>query len=295
MSQQVTWVNGQRQDVITLDDRAVQYGDGFFTTILVANKKLLNWSGHWWRIQNSCQLLQLPLIELALLTDWLEAALEDYFKQNAVSNCVLKICFTRGVGGIGYQMPEPIQTNCLFYIKPSAIEMHQGQLTAISPMAIGLCQTQASIGSLAGVKSLNRLENVMARTEMANSGYLEGLMLNAKQQVICATQSNLYIVKGKNVFTPEIVHSGVAGTTAYQINGLLESLGHNVQQKPLNLSDIEQADELFLTNAVKGVQPVKQFLTTQYYATTISQQIHQAWSKWQDENALTVNCLKSIQ
>ncbi|WP_040725576.1 aminodeoxychorismate lyase [Thiomicrorhabdus sp. Kp2] len=288
------WVNGLPQEEITLQDRAIQYGDGFFTTILVVNKQILNWASHWERIKNSSQVLGLPLIKLEQLSNWLEIALNDYFEKNDTKDCVLKIIITRGTGGVGYQMPETIGSNCLFYIKPSPIQLNQGELTAIQPMEIGLCKTLASMGSLAGVKSLNRLENVMARTEMAENGYQEGLMLNALNYVVCGTQSNIYLLKDGTVFTPKIKESGVAGTTRFQMNTLVQKLGWKMEEKNILLTQIEQADELFLTNAVRGVQPVKQFLNAQY-TTVKTEQIHQAWSTWQMENATSVNSFKSMK
>ncbi|WP_321324185.1 aminodeoxychorismate lyase [Thiomicrorhabdus sp.] len=288
------WLNGKLQQELTVQDRGIQYGDGFFTTILVVNKQVLNWSAHWQRIKNSSLVLDLPLIAIEQLSDWLEVALNDFFKKNAVKDCVLKIVITRGIGGAGYQMPEHIEPNCIFYIKPSPIQIKQNELPVMAPMAVGLCQTMASMGSLAGVKTLNRLENVMAKTEMANQGFQEGLMVNAQDHIVCATQSNIYLIKENSVITPQITQSGVAGTTRYSINRLLQNLGWKLEEKNILLADIEQADELFLTNAVRGVQPVKQFLNTDY-KTEQTTLIHQAWSNWQMQNATDVMNLKSVK
>lgn len=295
MNQQSTyWVNGKLQQELTVQDRSIQYGDGFFTTILVADKQVLNWSAHWQRIKNSSQALDLPLIDIEQLSNWLEVALDDYFEKSALKDCVLKIVITRGVGGIGYQMPNRIETNCLFYIKASPVQIKQKTLPAIASMEIGLCKTLASIGSLAGVKTINRLENVMAKTEMARQGFEEGLMINAQNHIVCATQSNIYLLKGEKIITPQITQSGVAGTTRYSINKLVQNLGWKLQLKDISLADIEQADELFLTNAVRGIQPIQQFLSNSY-KTEKTTLIHQAWSNWQMQNATDVNNLKSVK
>jgi len=287
------WVNGIEQSQITLQDRAIQYGDGFFTTILVVDKSVLNWQAHCQRIYNSCETLGFPQTNFQQLSDWLENALQTFFEKNSVRDCVLKIVITRGLGGMGYQMPQQITPNVLFYIKSSPVQIQQNQLTAIEPMTIGLCNILASIGSLAGVKSLNRLENVMARTEIAKKGYAEGLMLNANNEVVCGTQSNLFMIKANSIFTPKIQQSGVAGTTRFQMNKLVQILGFELKEQSLTLADIEQADELFFTNAVRGVQPVKVYLDIEY-SIEKTKQIHQAWSNWQIDNAVTVTNLKSI-
>jgi len=287
MAQQSTlWVNGQPTKHLSLQDRAVQYGDGFFTTILVADKQLFNWSAHWLRIQQSSQVLGIPLVDVNTLAKWIEKALTAYFSEHNVSRCVLKIEITRGEGGMGYQFPENIQPNCLFYLKPSQVDIVDGALSATDEMSIGLCKTQASIGSLAGIKSLNRLENVMARTEMAQQGFEEGIMLNAYDQVVCGTQSNIYLIKANTVYTPEISISGVRGSTRHQLNQLLQASSWELVEQDISLLDIEQADEVFFTNAVKGIQPVKRFNNIEYVCEQ-SQQIHQAWSNVQVNNAIS--------
>jgi len=295
------WVNGIEQLQLTLQDRAIQYGDGFFTTILVVDKSVLNWQAHCQRIYNSCETLGFPQTNIEQLSDWLENALQTFFEQNSAKDCVLKIVITRGLGGVGYQMPQQITPNVLFYIKPSPVEITQNQLTAIEPMKIGLCNTLASIGSLAGVKTINRLENVMARTEITAKGYAEGLMLNANNEVICGTQSNLFMVKGNIIFTPKIQQSGVAGTTRFQINKLVQTLGFELKEQVITITDIKQADELFFTNAVRGVQPVKTYVDIESnselnieYSIEKTKQIHQAWSNWKIDNAIAITNLKSI-
>lgn len=293
MTQQVEfWVNGQAAQHISLQDRAVQYGDGFFTTILVVDNRLLNWNAHWLRIEQSCQALALPSVELEKLSIWIDKALTAYFAENKVTDCVLKIEFTRGEGGVGYQAPDEIHSNCLFYIKPSPITVLDDELSATAAMSVGLCKTQAGIGSFAGIKSLNRLENVMARTEMANLGYVEGLMLNANDQVVCGTQSNFYLIKGDTIYTPKIAISGVRGTTRHQLNHLLEDSSWSLIEQEISLRDVEQADELFFTNAVRGIQPVKQFLNIQY-GSEQTHKIHQAWSNWQLENGVSASNIKT--
>jgi len=285
-----TWVNGMPQTMLPVSDRSVHYGDGFFTTILVQNKQLLNWSGHWQRIENSSLRLKLPLIEKLTLQAWITKALMTYFQENKSDNCVVKIIISRGSGGIGYQAPEKIELQCCFIIKPSPnSSFTSGDNDAIETT---VCQVKASISEFAGLKTLNRLENVMARTEITNQGYFEGIMLNHNQQVISGTQSNIFIIKDKTIFTPFMNVSGVEGTTRNQLLTLLPGLGYQVKECLLDLDEIYQADELFFCNAVRGILPVSKLTSTKYTIKQVNG-IQQAWLKWQNENAIPIHSLKT--
>ncbi|WP_158660969.1 aminodeoxychorismate lyase [Thiomicrorhabdus sp. Milos-T2] len=289
-----TWVNGESVKSLSIHDRGLQYGDGFFTTILVRNQQLLNWPAHWRRIEKSSQALFLPTLDKSLLQSWIRSALSEYFQANSQSDCVLKLMVTRGTGGMGYQMPEEIHPNCIFLIKPAPNFIQQEFLATNEPIESMVSINQASSSSqpgLVGLKSLNRLENVLARTEVTQHGFDEGIMLNCLNNAVCGTQSNLFIIKAKSVFTPKLDVSGVEGTTRYQLLFLLETLGYDVQQVDLKIEDILQADELFFSNAVRGIQPVKRLLESQFELQQ-TQKIHQAWLNWQQQNATPIAQLK---
>lgn len=157
------WINGEPNTCLTLEDRSIQYGDGFFTTIAVLDGRLLNWSAHWQRIVHSCEILKLPLPDTFQLQQWVSRALSSYLQGQKQSRCVLKMVFTRGKGGKGYApLPSP-QINCLFYLKPFPVGSGIDELELLD---VCLCTTPTSINGLQGIKSLNRLENVMARSEV---------------------------------------------------------------------------------------------------------------------------------
>lgn len=295
MSLSEYWLNGEKQRFVGIDDRGLLYGDGFFTTILVLDQKVMNWSAHVWRIQQACDKLALPKADLVLISQWLATALQSYFSENNQQSCIAKILMTRGHGGVGYQMPHIIQPNILIYLKPVDIATDNQKLTMNTPVDVGLCTHLASISSLAGIKHLNRLENVMARTEIADAGFAEGIMLNMNQQVISGTQSNIFMVKDSVFYTPELNNSGVEGTTRYQLLNIIQSLGWSVKQQLLTLDDINSADELFFCNAVRGIQPVATFRqqesSLKEFAQNWTQKIHQAWSDYQFNNALSLKDL----
>ncbi len=275
------WINGEAVDCLFAEDRSIQYGDGFFTTISIVDHKILNWQAHWSRIKNSCQQLNIPVPAIADLKSWLNRAIESYLSQQSADRAVLKIVVSRGVGGVGYAPSSKPKLNILFYFKPHPVQsanLHAGIIA-------GVCKTQASINAFAGVKTLNRLENVLARQEVMENGWDEGIMLNYVDQVVCATQSNIYLVKENKIITPVIANSGVAGTTRASLYKLLQQHDWDLVEKNLSLQDVENADEIFFTNAVRGVQPVTQF-ADKSLNTNIANNLKRLWNNWQKEQAL---------
>ena len=304
----VCWVNGQRADEISTMDRSVQYGDGFFTTLLVMQGQVYNWQGHWWRLQNSAKRLGFPALVESDVRNLLKSVLADFVevtqakKDSSLSDSsfksqqaccfndsskplAMKLVITRGVGGKGYQPPLESKPNTIVYINPHPqFENVCDFETMSAPIELGLSQTLSTIQpQLAGLKHLNRLENVLARNELLITGLSEALMLNANEEVVCATQSNLFLIKDNLLMTPNLAQSGVAGTTRLQISQLAEGVGLDYQESSLTLGDCLQADELFLTNALRGVMPVNLF-QQRAYSSERTLAIHQAWVVWQAQN-----------
>lgn len=299
----LTYLNKQRVDSISVLDRSCQYGDGFFTTLLITHQSVLNWSAHWRRLTMSANRLHFAALNQTTLLQHIAHAVQafeqDEKKHDGHLNhptYVVKVLISRGESGRGYAIPS--QANTLIFIQisqaPFRVDVTQECLNFPPPMALQLdvCQTQISIQTqLAGIKHLNRLDSVLAQTEVRQKQQQEGIMLNALDQVICGTQSNLFMIKAQTLVTPKLELSGVEGTTRYQLSQLAAILGLKWQEADLTLTQLQQADELFLSNAVRGIMPIKQLEETTF-ATEQSDSLHHAWNRWQSENRL---CLKDIK
>ena len=285
------WVNGQRTSQISAFDRSVQYGDGFFTTLLVTQNRLYNWSAHWWRLQNSAKQLGFPELNEIEVRALIESAYVDFSKESTTKSPLsVKLIISRGVAGRGYQALEQptITTIVQINLHPGFTQTADLQKVQ-APIELGLCSTLCAIQpNLAGLKHLNRLENVLARNELHSSPLTEAVMLNAYSEVVCATQSNLFLIVGDRLITPKLNNSGVAGTTRFQMPVIAKSCGFEYREQVVSLQDLHKADELFLTNALRGVMPVKQFQQTKYSYDRVLQ-LHNAWSAWQTQNAERLN------
>jgi 4-amino-4-deoxychorismate lyase len=237
-------INGQPGDSISVRDRGLQYGDGVFETIAVRRGVPLLWERHLERLQEGTQRLQLP------------AADTDQLWQEATSLCrdtergVLKLIYTRGSSERGYRAPSVSMPNRVFYLAgwPAS--------ASIANAAVCVCRTPLGDNPLlAGIKHLNRIEQVLARAEWTDQ-YSDGLMLDLAGNVIEATAANVFAVVGQTLRTPELSRCGVAGVMRGLVLEQAARLGIPCEIAPLTLTELHGAHEVFLTNSIIGVQPV---------------------------------------
>lgn len=296
----LTYLNGQPTEFLSVQDRAVQYGDGFFTTLLVVNDRVLNWSAHWRRLRLSAERLQFSALdESQLLQQTAQAVVA--FNPECNATHVVKLLISRGKSGRGYAIPERATPLILVQVSTAPIQItvqQSSEQTAplnfppFMALQLGVCDTQTSIQmQLAGIKHLNRLDSVLAQTEVRQKQQQEGIMLNALEQVVGGTQSNVFMIKAQTLITPKLHLSGVEGTTRYQLSRLAPLLGLRWKEADLSLEELRLADELFLSNAVRGIMPIKQ-LEQQLFSIEQGIAIHHAWNQWQAENTLSLKGIK---
>ena len=263
----MTWINGQFKASLPVSDRGLAYGDGIFETIACINQKLHLWSRHWQRLQQGAKQLDLELPEQQSLLNWIERALTE---KNNLPEAVVKIIITRGSGGRGYKSPEQPQPRTIITVHPWPEHNDNDYQQGISAM---VCQTcLAPQPSLAGIKHLNRLEQVLAAQELSASNSREGLMLEcapadndkpAKKIVTEGVSSNLFFVSRGQLFTPEITYSGVNGTIRSELLERAQALGIPLTPGRYELQDVLNADEVFFTNSIFGILPVSRIIYQQ--------------------------------
>lgn len=250
------WVNGQPAVSCDLSDRAVHYGDGLFETFAVSDGRPEFCAAHLERLNQGCRRLYFPPPDLALLQA------EAHAYSAAHPQAVLKLIYTRGDGGRGYAPPVAPQPRRIWlcYAWPEGVVARQQQ-----GVALRVCQTRyASQPQLAGLKHLNRLEQVLARAEWQDPSIGEGLMLDFTHQVVSGTMSNLFFLKHDELRTPPLTQCGIAGVIRAQVLALAPSLGLRPVVTPLTLADLAAAEALFLTNSVIRVWPVQTWADHRY-------------------------------
>ena len=237
-------VDGEAVTSITITDRGLHYADALFETIRMRGDTAPLWSHHMLRLCRGAERLGMPAPDTGLLAR--ECARLSAGKQASVC----KIIYTRGSGGQAYSPPEdprPVRVIMALEAPP---------LTP-SGIAVTFCRTPlATSPALAGLKHCGRLEQVLARRELMGSGFDEGLMCDAGGRVVEATSANLFVVHDGIISTPELTSAGVAGVMRGRVLELLARDGYKVRERVLLPRDCQDAQALFLCNAVRGIMPV---------------------------------------
>lgn len=242
------WINGQQHDALAPSDRGLQFGDGCFTTARVVEGQidLLPW--HLERMQQAAQRLLLPAV------DWPSLEREMRRAAESIPLGVVKAILTRGSGGRGYSphgCGHPTRI-----VSRSAYPTHyqqwreQGVNLALSPVQL------ARNPLLAGLKHLNRLEQVLIRAHLDQTDAHEALVLDTSGMLVECCAANLFWRKGKSVFTPRLDQAGVAGLMRRRVIELLAGSEYGLHQVSEPLETLADADEVLVCNALMPLLPV---------------------------------------
>ncbi len=242
MSALATAVYRGRQRIAAPDpaDRGLAYGDGLFETVLVFAHQAVWWPAHWARLARGAAALGFGLPQ----REWLEAELGPLLS-SAPDNSVLKLILTRGAGGRGYAADPELEPTLV-------LSVHAAPPQPAGPLVLRWCDTRLAIQpALAGIKHLNRLEQVLARAECSETGFDEGLVCDHDGHVVAATGANLFVFREGRWLTPGLDRCGIAGVCRAQLLLPLQA-----REARLDRAAIESADAVFLSNAVRGILPV---------------------------------------
>jgi 4-amino-4-deoxychorismate lyase len=245
------WIDGRRATRIDHRDRGLQYGDGLFETMRIRRRAIRLLDLHLDRLYAGCRRLAIAGPPRPALRKELERFAAA--PARGETDGILKLILTRGVGRRGY--------------RPAGDERATRIVTRQALPADGtgpghgarvrLCRTSLGTNpSLAGLKSLNRLESVLARSEWRDERIWEGLMCDSDQHVVCGTMSNLFLRRGTVLSTPLLDRCGVAGVMRRWVMDMAGRLGLRVEESRLARRDLEAAEEMFMTNAVVGVRSI---------------------------------------
>ncbi|MGL5949547.1 MAG: aminodeoxychorismate lyase [Aeromonas sp.] len=241
-------VNGQPHANIALADRGLHYGDGHFTTLRVKGGRPLAWPYHFARLQHAHARLHLPSHDWATLFARVSAC------SQRLAEGVLKILLTRGQGGAGYDSQGCDQCAEIILSRPLPAHLAAWQTHGV---ALHCCaQRLGPSPMLAGLKSLNRLEQVLLRREVSQLQADEGIVLTTAGHVVEAVSANLFWRCGQNIYTPCLSACGIDGIMRQQVMRYFAMQATPVNVVTAPLSDVLAADEVWLTNAIIGCVPV---------------------------------------
>lgn len=249
------WLDGklvpEAEAKVSVFDHGLLYGDGIFEGIRFYN-------GRVFRLEEHTQRLFLSARAILLKMPWTEAevnqAVCETVRANGLRDGYVRLVVTRGVGGLGLN-PYLCKTPSMFIIA-STISLYPAEHYE-NGLELVTCSTRRPTpGALSPqVKSLNYLNNVMAKAEAIKGGAMEGVMLNEQGYVAECTGDNIFLVKRGKVLTPPVSDGALDGITREVIFELCESEGVEIQERSLTRYDIYTADECFLTGTAAEVIP----------------------------------------
>lgn len=237
-------VDGRPGATVSVLDRGLGYGDGLFESIRFVGRTAPLWPRHMQRLAEGCARLRIPMPDEGVVLSEVRSLLDD------AAQSVARITVTRGVGARGYAVPvHPSPSRVVAVFDAPVVDCaayREGVRTRWCDLRL------AAQPRLAGLKHLNRLEQVLARSEWSDPAIAEGLLCDEQGRVICATMANLFAVLDGTLHTPALDRCGVAGVARAEV---LAFMGATVAD--LDADALGGAEEVFLTSSVRGILPVQ--------------------------------------
>lgn len=271
-------VNGVESDAISVRDRGLTYGDGVFRTFTLRGGKPLLWARQYAKLAADCGVLRITCPAADVLGRDVAAVAMRF------PDCVVRIVITRGAGERGYAIPAAVSPVRVVSASPLP---DYPQRYYDRGVRVRLCRIRlAAQPALAGIKHLNRLENVLARAEWNDPGIAEGLLCDADDNVIGGTMSNVFAVSSGELVTPDLARCGVAGVQRELVIGLARSNNITARLANIGVDELLAADELFLVNSVIGVWQIAEFGGKSWGPGRMTAQIRRWIEQFQNRDAL---------
>ncbi len=247
-----TWLDGEPAAALPLPDRGLDYGDGLFETLLLHRGRPLFPDLHLARLQRGIEQLHFPPC-LPVAARHLETA-ADEVAGRGWEWTALRLTLTRGGGPRGYAPPAASVPRVIIRAERLARDCSR----MLPPLALAVADIRwPAQPALAGIKHLNRLEQVLAARQAGLQGVDEALLLDEQDRVVSASAANLFLVAGGELVTPPLTGCGVAGTRRSLIlERLAPAMGLDVREEPVSLSRLCAGQEVFVCSSLVGLRPV---------------------------------------
>lgn len=258
-------VDGEALDQVPVMDRGLNYGDGLFETLGVFHGRPRWWQDHMERLAAGCQGLGLEMPPQGELLEEVQSV------SAGAPQCVVKIILTRAQGGRGYRPGAGGLARRIVSAHGWPEEAEQAAQTGLEAR---ICDLRLAIQPrLAGIKHLNRLEQVLAAAELEGSSAREGLLLDRDGQLVSAISANLFMVRAGRLLTPRLDRCGVRGVLRARI---LRVYARRCERRRISRDLLFGADEVFVSNVIRGVVPLRKIDEESFPVGPVTREL-QAW------------------
>ncbi len=252
------WINingkfvKEKQAKISVFDHGLLYGDGVFEGLRAYSKKIFKLYEHIHRLYKSAKAISL---DIPMTEEEMAEIIKKTIRKNGLKDSYIRVVVTRGIGDLGLDPRNCSKPTTIVIASQISLYPEQHYKKGIS---IGTIATRRNlIESLnPAIKSLNYLNNILAKIEATNAGVMEGLFLNNDGYVTEGTGENIFIVSGRALFTPPISAGALDGITRDVVMQIGKVIGLEVNEKLLTRYDLYNAEECFLTGTAAEIVPV---------------------------------------
>ena len=269
---ELVWVNGVPAATVSALERGLHYGDGLFETIACVHGEPRFLELHLRRLAAGCARLGLPAAHPTLAAEVRTLAAGS-------TRAIVKVLLTRGPAQArGYALTGHEQASriVLRYGWPAedATLERDGVRVRLAEQRLG------ENPALAGLKHLNRLEQVLARREWSDAQIADALMFSSSGALVSGTMSNVFLVRNGTLCTPSVERCGVAGVMRRVVRALAALASQVVEERALQASDLETTTEMFLTNALIGIRPVRELAGRSLQPGRLTRQLQDTLAPW---------------
>ena len=250
MSLPVHWVNTERGAGLNIRDRSFLFGDSLFETLRYHHGQYHLLEYHLQRLRRGCEVLGISFEDARVRAQLAQGG--DYLTRAGIAEACARLTLSRGDSERGYSGHCEHSNLVLGFSEVAPWR------SIPAPAQLICCEVVlAEQPRLAGIKHGNRLEQVLAAREVAQAGADEGFMLNTRGEIICAVAANVFVVFGDSLLTPALTECGIAGTVRRLVmEELAPVVGIACTEERIPWADLQQADEVFLTNSLFGIRSV---------------------------------------
>jgi len=250
------YINGQLYDkekaMVSVFDHGLLYGDGVFEGIRAYHGKVFKLEAHIERLFSSAKAI---MLEIPMTRQQVAEAIVNTLKVNGLSDAYIRVVVTRGVGTLGLDPRKCSHPQVIIITDAIALYPEEYYEKGLDIITGATRRTDPSALN-PRIKSLNYLNNILARIEGTNAGVMEVLMLNSQGFVAECTGDNIFTVKNGDLYTPPVSAGILIGVTRMVVIEIATKAGYKVYEPNMTLYDIHNADECFLTGTAAEIIPV---------------------------------------
>lgn len=236
---------------VSVLDRGLHYGEGIFDTMRAYNGVVFRARQHLDRLRSSAELLGL---ELAHSDEELARLVQSLLEANRLGDAYVRVTVTSGDGGFGMEPSRKATPRVIVVALPLHATPPEYYVKGVRAVISSARRNETS--PLSRIKSLNFLDNLLARRVARAAGVEEALFLNVRGNVAEAASSNVFLVLGGELVTPDPSSGLLPGITRAVVLELAARLGLSVEERAVSLAELRDADEAFLTNSVVELLPL---------------------------------------